>query len=248
MPIPGRRAPCKDAFPAVPGSDRFAQDVEVFIHIQSVVRWHRPLRVFREQCLPSPQPRAEVVNAAVGLAGISEGFALGELDLQQPLTPVGLAQSDRATLAVVKDMGCLMDQEIVEAARRAEVFGRQVAGRSFAEAEKVGRVVSQEFPADAGEIEVRQVPGGTEQGVCSSTASMVAGVRKTTERPSTSRTDSCSWTGNNPCTMGATLPRVKATTSRSGGAAGSSACAIRWRTAEISAWRSAASPYWAWAT
>lgn len=158
----GRRAPCQDAFPAVAGGDRFAQDVEVFVHIQSVVRRHRSLRVFCEQGLSGPQPLAELVNTAVGLAGISEGFAPGELDFQQPLTPPGLAQSDRATLAVVKDMGCLMDQEVVEAARRLEVFGREVAGRSFAEANKLGRVGSQAFRADAGKIEVRQVPGGAE--------------------------------------------------------------------------------------
>ena len=130
MPTLGRRAPCQDAFPAVAGGNCFAQDVEVFFHIQSDVRRHRSLRVFREQCLPSPQPPAKAVNSAVGLAGISEGFALGELDLQQPLTPPCLAQSDRAALAVVKDMRCLMDQEVVEAARGAEGI-RPRGSRSF---------------------------------------------------------------------------------------------------------------------
>jgi xanthosine utilization system XapX-like protein len=102
--------------------------------------------------LPGPQSSADFVNAAIGLASISEGLALGKVYLKQPFTLPGLAQPENATLAVVKYVGQLVDQKVVEAARCAEVICRQVASRPLAKANKVGSIFGKEFRVDAGKI------------------------------------------------------------------------------------------------
>ena len=158
----GRRAARQDAFPAIARDYGLAQDVEVLGDIHPVGCRHWPLRVFRKQHLSCSRPLAQRVNAAVSLAGISEGLAFCVVDLQQPLTPPGFVQPNGLAFAVVKNMGHLVHQEVIEAPRGVEVFCREVAGRLLAQSNKVGGIVGKDFCLDAGEKEVCQIPSRVE--------------------------------------------------------------------------------------
>jgi len=94
-----------DAFPAVPGLDGLAQDINVFQRIHAVIR-RRPL--FREvgkHCTASGPVVRKVEQAAVSLAGVRECFPLVEVDVEQPLARPRLMEADGRSFAVVEDVG-----------------------------------------------------------------------------------------------------------------------------------------------
>jgi len=111
----GRRAARQDMFPAIARAHGLAQDIEVLIDIHPVVWRHWPLGIFCKQRLSCSRSAAQQANSAICLAGISEGLAFSVVDLQQPLLLPRLAQPNGAALAVVKNMGHLVNQEVVEA-------------------------------------------------------------------------------------------------------------------------------------
>jgi|GEM_PF-6080691 len=97
-------------------------------------------------------------DSGEGLTGPGEGLALPKVNVQQPLPPSGNGQPQGLSLAVVKDMRHLVNDEVLERLVSNEGLGRNIAGCLLAQAEDRGGVGPQQFGADAGQVQVREIP------------------------------------------------------------------------------------------
>jgi hypothetical protein len=78
----------------------------------------------REQRSPLGRSAPQLEDATVRLAGVREGLALPEVDLEESLAPARVREADRLALAVVEDVRGLVDQEVVESARAFSAANR----------------------------------------------------------------------------------------------------------------------------
>ena len=113
---------------------------------------------------PLVRSLGQLQDPAIRLAGVGERLALAELDFEQPFAPACLRQSDRAALAVVEDVGRLMNDEISEAFLAGKVRHRDVAGRLLTQADDRVLGTAERLGTDAPEIEIGNLPGRTEPG------------------------------------------------------------------------------------
>ena len=67
--------------------------------------------------------RCPLDDPAVRLAGVGERLALAELEEEQPLLGTRLGEARRPSLAVVEDVGRLVDDEVLDAPSIHEVLG-----------------------------------------------------------------------------------------------------------------------------
>jgi hypothetical protein len=100
--------------PTVAGHNGGPKNVNVFLHAYSFIRGHGGTYGLLIKLATCPRAVAELEDPAVGLAGVRESLSLPEVDLQEPFASSGLWQADRTSLAVVKDMRGLVDDEVVE--------------------------------------------------------------------------------------------------------------------------------------
>lgn len=101
-------------------------------------------------------------DAGGRLAGVGEGLALMEGDVEQPLPAPAERQADVLPRAVVEEVGDLVDDELGERVALVEVPGRDVAGGLLADAEEAGRVRAEQRGADA--VQVKGSRGSTRRG------------------------------------------------------------------------------------
>jgi len=85
-------------------------------------------------------------------------LALPVIDLEQPLPGARLAEPDRAPLAVVEDVRCLVDDEVSERIILGEIGWRDVACRGLAQTGEVKGVGAEQLCAEANQIQVGEVP------------------------------------------------------------------------------------------
>lgn len=67
-------------------------------------------------------------------------------------------QPERFSLAVVKNVGSFVNHIIVEAIVDIKILDRYVAGRLFAQAHNIRRIVGEPFCIKACEVKIRQIP------------------------------------------------------------------------------------------
>ena len=110
--LPARRASRKDALPAIPISDNFAKDIDVFASIHTVIGRHWSILDLSNERAPSRPAFGEFENATVSFAGIRKRLAAAEIDLEQPFASANFAETDGLTFAIVEDVRRLMQYEI----------------------------------------------------------------------------------------------------------------------------------------
>ena len=84
-----------------------------------------------------------VHDSGIGLAGVCEGLALVEVDVEEPFSAARFFEVGRSALAVVEDMGDFVDDEVGEWVFMPEVIERYKTGRLFAVTEDAWRLFAE---------------------------------------------------------------------------------------------------------
>ena len=132
-----RRAVLQDALPTIASCDGIAKDTEILVGDDPVVRRQGALLDLREQPAFGRGAAAQLEDATIGFAKIGECLTFTELDVEEPFAASGRGQANRSPFAIVKNMRCFMHDKIVERPVRPEVAHRYVAGRPFAQADRL---------------------------------------------------------------------------------------------------------------
>ena len=101
-------------------------------------------------------------DATVRFTRVREHLALVEIYVQKPLSRSRRSKPDGFALALVKDMGRLVDDEVGEAAALVEIPEGDVAGRLLAEPDDPASVLGEKRRTDAVEVEIGQGPRGAD--------------------------------------------------------------------------------------
>jgi hypothetical protein len=95
-----RRAPREDSLPAVSSSRCLAKDVDEFLGVDPVFVGCKPSdRELGDEHVTFTRALRELDDATPCLAGIREGLALSELDLEEPLSALGFGKAKRTAFA-----------------------------------------------------------------------------------------------------------------------------------------------------
>src|SRR5205085_4866121 len=106
------RTPSENHLPSVPSPCCFDNDAADLARINALVRDRRLARVhLRERKSFGGAVRAGK-HPRIGLARVSERLALAEIDVEQPFLGSRFSKADGATLAIVKYVGSLVDDEV----------------------------------------------------------------------------------------------------------------------------------------
>ena len=106
--------------------------------------------MFGQQSAAVIPPRAELKDPPIRLAGVSEGLAHSEVDVEEPLASSSGGKAHSAALAVVEDVGGLVENEVRERIGTGiEVPGRDETGGLLTEADDWLAPLAEELGIDA---------------------------------------------------------------------------------------------------
>ena len=136
-PVRMRGAALQNALPSIAGGNSLTEHVDQLSGSDAGVRWPRAGLELVKQRPALVLACAELLNSAQRLTGVGKRLAHPGIDVEQVFAPPGRTETDVLALAIVEHVGGFVHDDIVEAVAAIEVAHRDVAGRTFAEADDI---------------------------------------------------------------------------------------------------------------